>query len=168
MSPQEIGLYGGTTVQIRPASTSDVTALQQMHERLSRESLIFRYHGPRQPTAKQLRQFCSSDDKNAAYVISPIEDRTAVIGIGQYVRIDADELGAAEVAFLIEDRFQGYGLGKRLFAALYGHALVADVKQFLAYVQPANFAMMRLFYNCGLALNEQYIYGAREIRMTLT
>lgn len=168
MSPQQIELYGGIVVQIRPATPDDVDALQQMHERLSRQSLVFRYHGPRQPTEKQLAQFCSNDGKNTAYIVYPVEETETIIGIGQYVRIEEDDRSdAAELAFLIEDRFQGYGLGKRLFAELLDHALVSGIKQFMAYVQPANFTMMRLFYSSGLTLDEQQGYGAREVRMTL-
>ena len=167
MNTQQIELYGGTTVQMRLATVADVEALQDMHERLSLETLMFRYQGPRRPTAKQLEQFCSTEANNAAYVLTPLDDPSTIIGIGHYVMIDENDASTAELAFLIEDRFQGYGLGKRLFTQLLDHAAIAGIKQFLAYVDPANISMMRVFYGSGLPMDEQYLYGTREVKMAL-
>lgn len=178
MFSQQIELYGGVTVQMRPATVADVDALEAMHNRLSTQTLRFRYHGPRKPTAKQLQTFCSTESNNAAYVITPVDEPDTIIGIGHYVIVDEHsavstetvngvDSAAAELAFLIEDRFQGYGLGKRLFTQLREHAVVAGIKQFLAYVDPANFSMMRVFYGSGLPLDEQFVYGTREVKMAL-
>lgn len=124
MMKQQITLNSGVHIQIREAHPSDANALEKMHERLSRQTLMLRYSAPRKPSAKHLASVC----KNPAFVIVPTATPDKVIGIGYYVKVDNAASNMAELALLVEDGFQGCGLGKRLFSHLRNHANLAGIK----------------------------------------
>jgi RimJ/RimL family protein N-acetyltransferase len=55
----------------------------------------------------------------------------------------------AEVAFLVEDAYQGHGIASLLLQHLTVYARLRGVKEFEAFVLADNFGMMRLFRSSG-------------------
>ena len=74
----------------------------------------------------------------------------AIVGVVRYDRLG---VGAheAEVAFVVRDDFQGYGLGSVLLEHLTGVARERGVRRFVAEVLPANHRMLGVFRDAGYA-----------------
>lgn len=91
----------------------------------------------------------------------------SIVGLGYYVVAD-HEAAAAETAFLVQDSFQGRGIGRTLFHMLAQHALKYRVHAFDAYIQATNEPMMRIFRKAGFALEANVSYGIVEVHLDLT
>ncbi|GAC1511036.1 MAG: hypothetical protein NVS2B16_11890 [Chloroflexota bacterium] len=72
----------------------------------------------------------------------------------------------AEVAFVVEDRFQGHDVGRRLMQHLRDLALQNGMTEFVAEVLSGNTAMFHLLEEAG-ATKTRYDHGVCEVRVNL-
>ncbi len=98
-------------------------------------------------------------DDGAAFVAAIAEPQERVIGMVLY-RIDPQNPTIAQPAILIEDQFQGKGVGGVLMRHLCEHAVLNGIQVFDAVIHPANRRAMRLFKQSGLALETKLAYGS--------
>src|SRR5919112_571426 len=104
-------LRDGTCVPVRGIRTEDAPALQRLVGRSSERSINLRFFGPLKALSDESgRHFADVDgeDRFALVALDP-RDRGEIVGVVRYER--EGETGAAEYAALVEDRFQGRGLG---------------------------------------------------------
>ncbi|MFZ0546546.1 MAG: GNAT family N-acetyltransferase [Candidatus Promineifilaceae bacterium] len=154
---------GGLT--LRPVQTSDVDLLVAMHGRLSTTSLYNRYHLPRVPTRQEIEQVCQLDGMNGAAIVAVLPAKEQqIVGLGYYLVTGE---ATAETAFVVEDSYQGLGIGRQLLRELIKVARKAGVRFFDAYVLPSNRPMMRLLTHAGSVIYNRIDYGAREIRVQI-
>jgi len=155
-APKEVGLYpadlarevtcrDGARVRMRPIRPEDAPRLQALHGRLSRESIYQRFFGatPRLPTP--WARFLAEVDYRGrlALVLERGPDADPeLIGVGRYE--PTTEPHTAEVAFVIEDQWQGKGLGTVLFTALLTAARDRGIRHFRADVLADNRRMLDL------------------------
>jgi RimJ/RimL family protein N-acetyltransferase len=155
-APKEVGPYpadlarevtcrDGARVRMRPIRPEDAPRLQALHGRLSRESIYQRFFGatPRLPTP--WARFLADVDYRGrlALVLERGPDADPeLIGVGRYE--PTTEPDTAEVAFVIEDRWQGKGLGTVLFTALLTAARDRGIRHFRADVLADNRRMLDL------------------------
>ena len=155
-APKEVGLYpadlarevtcrDGVRVRMRPIRPEDAPRLQALHGRLSRESIYQRFFGatPRLPTP--WARFLAEVDYRGrlALVLERGSDADPeLIGVGRYE--PTTEPHTAEVAFVIEDQWQGKGLGTVLFTALLTAARDRGIRHFRADVLADNRRMLDL------------------------
>lgn len=128
---------------IRAARPDDVQPILDMHRRLSADSLYLRYLVPYMPSyiPAHVRHICSRPvDQGTTLVISKGDQ---IIGFGYYV-INAAQPDTAEPALLIEDNFQGRGLGRRLLDCLITAARAQGVRFFDALTHHSNRQMLNL------------------------
>lgn len=149
-------------ITIRPLRRGDVAQLQALHERLSPDTIYRRYLSPRVPSASELEQV-SRLNENGSGALAVVHDGT-IVGVGYYVRHGRT---AAEPALLVEDSYQGQGIGTRLAAQLGRHALARGIDTFVAAIYPENRAVMRLIRASGLAYESALAHGIREVSMRL-
>jgi RimJ/RimL family protein N-acetyltransferase len=156
-----------TGVTVRPARQSDVMLLQEMHLRLSKESVYYRYLAPRTPDREALQSLCFLDDPSGLAIVATVEEpQEKVIAMACYAA-DPDDPTAAEPAILVEDSYQGCGLGKRMFLALCQQASLEGLERFECFTHPANHRVLCLIKGCGLRYECTYGRGVREIRVWL-
>lgn len=156
-APIDVLLTDGTTVQLRPICPEDADAILAMHSRFSERTRYLRYFSPypRIP-ARDLRRFVNVDhrDREAFVVLSG--DR--IVAVGRYDRLGPDAPDA-EVAFVVEDSFQGRGIGPVLLEYLAEAGRQVGLTRFVAEVLPANGAMLRVFADFGYHVERQYADG---------
>ena len=101
----------GTSVLVRRVRAGDAAALQRLVGRSSDRSIELRFLGPlKQLSDGMARRFADVDGKDRfALVALDPENPDEIVGVVRYAREGADV--GAEYAALIEDRFQGRGLG---------------------------------------------------------
>jgi GNAT superfamily N-acetyltransferase len=154
---------------IRPAKLSDTALIEAMHRRLSLESMYYRYLRPYTPSPAEIEQVCQLDESNgAAFVIALPGSPERILGLGYYIIQGSPQAPIADPAILIEDEFQGLGLGKLLFQQMGQHARSQGVRAFLMLIHLANQRMMSLIRRSGFPFQEGKMdLGAREMQVLL-
>ncbi|WP_350274920.1 GNAT family N-acetyltransferase [Kribbella sp. HUAS MG21] len=131
---------GSGVPELRIATVEDADAVVAMHERCSYESRTRRYHVPMPKlTARTARHL--SAPAGGVSVVASVGD--AVVGMA--TAAPWEELGSTtmEVAVLVEDGWQGQGLGLRLLRQVVGEARALGADRVVCMVQPENHAMLR-------------------------
>ena len=154
-----------SAISIRPVQQDDIDLIVEMHQRLSQESIYKRYHSPRIPTRQEIAQMYALDGKNGHVLVATIPGRQSqIVGMAYYV---ISEQKTAEAAFLVEDNYQGQGIGKRLVKELRREAIRQGICFFDAYVLPSNNAMIHLLNSIGHLIASRLDYGTREMRVQI-
>ncbi len=154
------------TLIFRPVEPEDVDLIWKMHQRSSEKTIYSRYHSPRVPTRQEIAQICQLDRENGRAVVAAIGGKKpAVVGLAYYI---ASAPNAAEPALMVEDRYQGQGVGKQLMHCLTELAVAQGIYFFEAFVLPTNKPMLHLLQQTGQVEQNKLVYGAREMRIQLT
>lgn len=159
----------GTPVVIRPVQSNDAKAILAMHERLSLETVRLRYFSPRTPSADEISQLCKLPKSDGqAIVVAPTSEPDTIIGIAYFIIDKGQQSLMAEPAFLVEDAYQGQGLGQLLFQHLCQYAILKGIRVFEAMVNPSNRPMLHILRNGGFPVEDKFSYGTRELQIWLT
>jgi GNAT superfamily N-acetyltransferase len=81
--------------------------------------------------------------------------------------VEAHDSTTAEPAVLVEDSYQGRGVGKRMLLALWQQAREMGLEVFECFTDLANHRVLRLIKGSGLRYESRYSQGVREIRVWL-
>jgi len=122
-------------------------------------------------TEDGLKKITEVDFVNTVALFAVLEkDGTdQIVGGGRYVRSGTSEKGQrAEVAFLIEDAFQGLGIASRIFKHLVAIARESGITQFEAEVLPTNEAMLKVFTRSGIPITRAATRDSVHVLMELT
>ncbi len=147
----------GNEVLLRPIRPEDEPMEMAMVNRLSKESLYFRFFGyvPRM-THELMTRFTQIDyDREMAIValIQREQEEEEMIGV---VRIIADPWGeAAEYAILIADEWQGQGLGSQMTDYIIQIARDMELQRLYATVLASNKGMLTLFERKGFTIERE-------------
>jgi acyl-CoA synthetase (NDP forming)/GNAT superfamily N-acetyltransferase len=155
--PVDVLLSDGTTVQLRPIRPSDGPGIVAMHSRFSERTRYLRYFSPypRIPE-RDLHRFVNVDHRDREAFVVLAGDR--IVAVGRYERL-GPEAPDAEVAFVVEDAYQGRGIGSVLLEHLADAAARSGIATFVAEVLPANGAMLRVFSDFGYQVQRQFADG---------
>jgi len=155
---QQAVLRNGTPVLIRVALPEDRDKFVTAFNKLEPNSIYTRFFAMRKSlSSTELDRITASDFVNfvslAAIVGSGPDE--IVIGGASYVALPSpDGAHVAEVAFTIEEDYQGQGLASKLLALLVVIARQQGMARFEADVLAGNAAMMSVFERSGLPLNK--------------
>jgi acetate---CoA ligase (ADP-forming) len=160
-------LRDGTTATIRPALAEDRQALHAFFERLSTESRRRRFFSMALPSAQLLDSLCDSSHPRAALtlIVSRVhESGPYIIAAGSYHAVKDK---TAEIAFAVDDVFQGKGLGSLLLERLAVLAVRQGFVRFWAVTHADNQPMLQVFHDSGFRLKENQDRGEVEIDLAL-
>jgi RimJ/RimL family protein N-acetyltransferase len=165
-------LKNGKTVLIRPVRTDDKDRFAEAFRNLEKESIYTRFfYYKKALTDADLKAATEIDFEKVVALVVTIgegEDET-IIGGGRYVVFDsATKLSSAEVAFTVEEDYQGQGIASLLLQKLASIACEKGVSQFVAEVLAENKAMLGVFSRSGLPVNEKLERGVMHITLSLT
>ncbi|MCL4303785.1 MAG: GNAT family N-acetyltransferase [Anaerolineae bacterium] len=161
-------LSDGTRVTLRPVQPDDALLTQEMHQRLSLVNIFYRYLRPHRPAPEEIERLCRlNENEGAAFVAIPETRPKRVVGLAYYRLNPQDQAPTAELAILIEDNFQGLGLGYAFFQRLREKAKAQHVGVFKLVLHPNNRQMMRLVQRTGLPFVEEMVHGVREVQLFL-
>jgi len=144
----DIVLRDGTAMRLRPIRPDDGPGLLALYDRLSPESLYFRFFTvPGKDLGRA--EYLTHVDYDRRYAVVA-EMAGTIVGVARWERL-ADRPGHAEVAFTVADDLQGRGLGGTLFRRLAALARTRGITVFEAEVLKKNARMLRVFERSGLA-----------------
>lgn len=157
----------GTCVPVRRVRAGDAAALQRLVGRSSDRSVELRFFGPLKRLSDEMAErFADVDGKDrfALVALDPL-DRGEIVGVVRYEREGGDD--GAEYAALIEDRFQGLGLGIGLTKHLIEAARENGIGHFYAFVMRENAGMLNLLRSLDLPEHKRWQDGAERIDIDL-
>lgn len=161
-------LRDGTCVSVREIEPGDAPALQRLAGRSSERSIYLRFFGPmKELSDKQARHFAEVDgrDRFALVALDP-EDEAEIVGVVRYDR-EPGTAGAAEYAALIEDRWQGRGLGIGLTRRLIEAARENGLARLHALVMHENTGMLHLLRSLDLPEEQRWEDDIEHIEIQL-
>lgn len=164
-------LRNGVAVSIRSIRPDDRERLLRAFRGLERETVylrLFRYVS--EPTPEQLRRATEPDpDREAALVVTVASgDEESIIGGGRYVAGGSESAErVAEVAFTVEEDYQGLGIAGLLLRHLAAIARRQDIAAFEADVLSGNASMLRVFARSGLPMEQRRDGGVIHVRLSL-
>jgi RimJ/RimL family protein N-acetyltransferase len=155
-------------ITVRPLRSDDVNPIHAMHGRLSPESLYYRYLRQRPPTPDETAAlYRLNPAAGAGFVatVSPHDER--IVGVAYYVHEADAQARTAEVGILVEDQFQGQGIGRHLWQQLQQHALASALHGLRVLSHPRNQRMARIVQGSGLPYQTKINSGLNEYLIAL-
>jgi len=148
---QAVVLRDGTSVTIRPIRPDDAPRLQALVGRLSPQSVFQRFLGCNKALTDEEAAHLATVDYEArmALVATSGDNDECILGVARY-ESPAGAPGQAEFAVVVEDRYQGLGLGKALLRHLVAYARAHGLHTFVGAVRIENVRLLRFLERCGL------------------
>jgi predicted N-acetyltransferase YhbS len=133
------------TLTVRPGNYRDLEALANMHSRCSARSLLDRYRtGGRTASIAALQRQLR---RPLAFVASTASG--AILGFA-VAALDVNHgRESAQIGLLVEDEWQGRGIGRELMTHLAGAAAVCGYSELIAYTATTVVPMQRLLLDVG-------------------
>ncbi|MEE2040812.1 GNAT family N-acetyltransferase [Nocardiopsis sp. CT-R113] len=142
----------GGGLSLRQVREADAPALSDLHRRCSPETVRSRYFaGMAELSPHMLRVFCDPERGLTLGVRPHGEEEPVALGHLMYTL----DPGVGEIAFLVEDSWQGRGVGTALARALIVIASDWGLAEVRAETTLANTAMMRIMRGFGASVRFQ-------------
>lgn len=152
----DVVLTSGRVARVRAIHPSDADGLRDLHSRLSPESRLLRFFTP-MPTLpdNMVERFVNVDHSDRVALVLELDEQ--LIAVGRYDRL-SERRDEAEVAFVVDDRFQGEGIGSLLLEHLAAIGLEQGIDRFVAETMANNEGMLRVFSSAGFEV-ERHLSG---------
>lgn len=165
-------LRNGRSVTIRAIRPDDKGLLIDALSKVSPQSLYLRlFSGKRKFSDDEMNQITAVDFVEVVALVAVLDEDglDKIVGGGRYIRVGPSGTGqSAEVAFLIDDAYQGLGIGSRIFKHLVEIARDSGITHCEAEVLPSNAAMLRLFARSGLPVGKTMTSDSVHVTIQLT
>ncbi len=139
-------LKNGRRISVRPLLPADEFAYRNFFYSLKEETIYYRFFRKVRVFPRDVvqRQWASVDYRKNMSLIGLVQKKghKEIMAIGTYME---DEENRAEVAFVVQDEFQGAGVAGYLMCELEKIAIENGYKGFTATVLPENRAMIHVF-----------------------
>lgn len=142
---RDITLKDGTSLRLRPIRSEDAPRLIDFYGRLSRHSAYQRFFSiMRRLPPDWARMLATVDYRRRLALVAERGPTKSpeLVGVGRYE--PTDDPNTVEVAFVVQDGFQGLGLGAILLSFLLEAAEARGFRRFRAYVLADNTRMLDL------------------------
>lgn len=140
-----VTLPGGDRVRLRPIRPDDAPRLVEAYDRLSRQSAYQRFFTVMQRLPPDWARFLAAVDHQRRVALVAEDEAApspALIGVARYEPVPDTE--TVELAIVVQDSWQGRGLGTLLLRELLRAAELNGIHSFRAYVLAENRRMLHL------------------------
>jgi acetate---CoA ligase (ADP-forming) len=161
-------LRDGSVASVRPVTAGDRESIRRFFHNLSPDSRRKRFFTPAEPSDSVIERMTDSSDPHRAFslVVHRLRSESLLpVAIASYLAIGP---AVAEVAFAVDDDFQGKGLSTLLLERLAIRAAQNGIEQFQASTLADNAAMLEVFRDSGFAIRSKTSAGVVELRLSLT
>ena len=169
-------LKNGLTVTIRHLRPDDRERIATAFKLLDRQSVymrLFSYRSELSEAALDRLMRVDPEREVALVVTTGTGDGEVVIGSGRYIASGAATPGGnggertAEVAFVVEEDYQGLGIAGRLLRHFADIARAQGIAAFEADVLAENKSMLAVFARSGLPMEKRRDGGTVHVRLAL-
>jgi acetyltransferase len=150
---REYPLKSGSTYMIRPLRWSDGENLKRLLLSLSEESRFMRFlSNIKEFTPKQLARLTQIDYHRDIALAAVVDhcDREDLIGVARYMLLPNSS--SAEFALVVQDAYQGQGIGSTLMTSLFEVARNQQLKEIEGMVLAKNTGMLGLMTHLGFRI----------------
>ena len=157
------GLNGITIRAVRP---DDRERIVKAFQALDPESIYQRFFALKKRLSdEELRRLTESDGVRDVVLVATVasNDQEIIIGLGRYARTGT----SGEIAFTVEEDYQGRGVASELLWRLTDIARRGGIRQFEADVLPDNAAMLKVFERSGLPMQARHAEGIVHLTLLL-
>jgi len=148
-------------VRLRHGTSADEAAVTALHERCSEESRYRRFHAPLPTVPPRLVRATLAPDGGWSVLAELGGDVVGIASAGPLSRCDL------EVGVLVEDGFQGLGIGTALLLAVADEARSLGCRSLLCLTQPDNAAVIGSVARSGLAARTTRYDGLMSVVIDL-
>ena len=135
-------ITGDATVWIRLARPEDADAVAAMHERCSPQSRYQRYLGGANEWRDISLRRLTGGHRGATLVV--MSEEGTIVGLGNVFPAEPEDGHGAEIAVIVEDAYQGRGIGTRLLRHMLELAERIGFQEVVAIVLAQNTTMLRV------------------------
>lgn len=162
-----LSLPNSANVTFRVIEPDDVPALQRFLERLSDDTIYLRFFGSIKEFSEEKAQYFAHVDgeNHFALVALDPDNPDEIIAVVRYDREPGEE--RAEYAALVEDRWQGCGVGIELTHRLIDEARGKGVRYLYGLVMRENRRMLHLLRDLNLPEQERREDGVTRFEVCL-
>ena len=164
-------LKNRTAVRIRSVRADDKERIYEAFRKLENESIYKRFFQYKKAlTDEELKAATEVDFENEIALMVTIGEKETetIIGAGRYVAFDAaGAQRSAEVAFMVEEDYQGLGIASLTLRHLAGIAKNKGIAQFHAEVLQENRGMLAVFKRSGFPMRQKYEEGVVHVTLSL-
>ncbi len=157
---------GGVTVKFRAIKPSDEEGMRRFFYRFSDQMIFYRFFYLVQTmTHDQMQEYVNVDYSKEMSIVglAGTSDSEKIIAEARFVRDEESNYG--DLAFLIDEAYQGIGVGTYLLHLLIKLARARGLKGFTAEVLPENQPMMKLFEKTDHLLEKGISNGTCYVKM---
>lgn len=136
----------GLKVRFRAVKPSDEETMRRLFYRISGRTIYRRFFYPiKTMPHNKMQKYVNIDYQNEMSIVGLIKenDQDIIIAEARYARDERTALG--EVAFIVDERFQGLGIGRYIYNMLIRLAKERGLTGFTAEVLYENTEMMKVF-----------------------
>ncbi|MBN2282822.1 MAG: GNAT family N-acetyltransferase [Deltaproteobacteria bacterium] len=153
------------TIRFRAIKPSDEDGMRRLFYRFSDRSIYYRYFSPISimPHMK-MQEYVNVDFKRTMSVVGVVTDDSGVervVAEGRYMKLKDGPY--ADVAFIVDEKLQGLGIGSYLLAMLIGVARKRGIPGFKADVITDNKPMLKVFEKTGFPMKAMVRCGVYEL-----
>ncbi len=155
-----VPLRDGSLVNLRPIRRDDEDRMLALFYRFSPRTVYLRFHQVlKEMSREDVRRFCTVDYDSSFALVATIDSGGGekIIAVGRYARLPGQD--TAEIAFVVEDPYQGRGVGTQLLHHLALIARERGIKAFEAEVLAQNQDMLRVLRDSGYQMVQELDAG---------
>ncbi|MHB1445640.1 MAG: bifunctional acetate--CoA ligase family protein/GNAT family N-acetyltransferase [Acidimicrobiales bacterium] len=161
----DVVLNDGSTLHMRPIRPEDADRLVELHSRLSPTTIYYRFFSYHPHLAdKEVARFTQVDYTDRMAFVA-VAGPGQLIAVARYDRVPGSD--SAEAAFVVDDPYQGKGLGTLLLEHLAAYARAQGLRRFVADTLADNRAMRDVFRHAGFAETSKFEGGVVRITLDL-
>jgi acetyl coenzyme A synthetase (ADP forming)-like protein len=157
----------GSTATLRISRPEDKIEMAAFFHRITPESRWERFFSISEPDDKLIHSLCDSSDPRSRLTLVTTRlqsGKDRIIAVATYWSMDKEK---AEVAFTVDDPFQGKGLGTLLLERLAVLAANNGFQRFWAITHAHNTRMIEIFQNSGFQLKQKLEEGSVEVEFSV-
>jgi acyl-CoA hydrolase/GNAT superfamily N-acetyltransferase len=159
-----VTLRADLKILFRPIKPTDEAMMQELFYSLSEDSIYYRFfHRTQVMSHKKVQRFTTVDYQKDMAIVGVVEEygREKIIAVGRYSL--EPESNMAEAALLIQDDWQGRGIGTRLLKYLIQIAKSRKIAGFKAQVLADNKAPLHMAHKTGYTVETTLEDGVFDI-----
>ena len=163
----EHSFKNGLKVRFRAIKPSDEEAMRRLFYRFSKQTVFRRFLFPISTMPhNKMQEYVNVDYSHMMSVVALVgePDQETIIAEARYIKDEQSSYG--DLAFVVDEKYQGFGIGSYLYDMLIRLAKAKGLKGFTAEVLQANQSMMKVFENGMLPIKSRLDNGL--LRLTIS
>ena len=157
-------IKGDIEIRFRAIRPSDEEGMRHLFYRFSDESVYYRYfHSVSSMPHAKMQEYVNVDWNQTMSIVGLVgeEGKGRIIAEARYIKIPGSPF--AEMVFVVDEKYQRFGIASFLYEMLIRLAKEKGVKGFMAEVLFSNFGIMKVFRKGGLPVKASLESGVYHL-----